>query len=95
MKKGLVLIVALLFALSVTAVFAADQIDKTKPAVDKGVADQMKAPNTKADQMKATDTKADQTKAAADKKAAKKKAAADKKAAKKKAAADKKADDTK
>ena len=69
MKKVLVLIVALLFALSVTAVFAADPVDKTKPAAD-----------TKADQMKATDTKADKTKAAADKKAAKKKAAADKKA---------------
>ncbi len=63
MKKVLALIVVLLFALSVTAVFAADKAMDTK------------APTTMEekkmdDQKAAADKKADAKKAAADKKAA-------------------------
>ena len=65
MKKVLALIVCLLFALSVTAVFAADKAMDTKaPAMEEKKADDKKA---------AADKKADDKKADADKKADEKK----------------------
>ena len=76
MKKVLALIVCLLFALSVTAVFAADKAMDTKaPTIEEKKADDMKA---------AADKKADEKKAVDEKKAADKKADAEKKADEKK-----------
>jgi len=78
MKKVLIVIIALLFAFSVTASFAADQAVDTKAAPTK-IEQKKDADKKEASDLKASDKKeASDEKAAAKKKATEKKDAADK-----------------